>query len=53
MGNASGLKAWQVLANVEWAVAIELLQVYLLVHDDWMDDGGRPIADPRLACAPR
>ena len=25
MGNAAGLKAWQVLANVEWAVAIELL----------------------------
>jgi histidine ammonia-lyase len=25
MGNASGLKAWQVLANVERALAIELL----------------------------
>ena len=25
MGNAAGLKAWQVLANVEWALAIELL----------------------------
>jgi histidine ammonia-lyase len=25
MGNAAGLKAWQVLANAEWAVAIELL----------------------------
>jgi histidine ammonia-lyase len=25
MGNASGLKAWQVLANAEWALAIELL----------------------------
>ena len=25
MGNASGLKAWQVLANAERAVAIELL----------------------------
>jgi histidine ammonia-lyase len=25
MGNASGLKAWQVLANVEWVLAIELL----------------------------
>ena len=25
MGNAAGLKAWQVLANVEWAIAIELL----------------------------
>jgi histidine ammonia-lyase len=25
MGNAAGLKAWQVVANVEWAVAIELL----------------------------
>src|SRR4051812_5316756 len=25
MGNTAGLKAWQVLANVEWAVAIELL----------------------------
>src|SRR5580765_3634807 len=25
MGNAAGLKAWQVLANAEWALAIELL----------------------------
>ncbi len=25
MGNAGGLKAWQVLANAEWALAIELL----------------------------
>jgi histidine ammonia-lyase len=25
MGNAAGLKAWQVLANAEWTVAIELL----------------------------
>jgi histidine ammonia-lyase len=25
MGNAAGLKAWQVLGNVEWALAIELL----------------------------
>jgi histidine ammonia-lyase len=25
MGNAAGLKSWQVLANVEWALAIELL----------------------------
>jgi histidine ammonia-lyase len=25
MGNVSGLKAWQVLANAEWALAIELL----------------------------
>ena len=25
MGNVAGLKAWQVLANVEWALAIELL----------------------------
>jgi histidine ammonia-lyase len=25
MGNAAGLKAWQVLGNAEWAVAIELL----------------------------
>jgi histidine ammonia-lyase len=25
MGNAAGLKAWQVLANVEWSLAIELL----------------------------
>ncbi len=25
MGNAAGLKAWQVLANTEWALAIELL----------------------------
>ena len=25
MGNTAGLKAWQVLANVEWAIAIELL----------------------------
>ncbi|HWQ02808.1 MAG TPA: histidine ammonia-lyase [Gaiellaceae bacterium] len=25
MGNAAGLKAWQVLANVEWTLAIELL----------------------------
>ncbi len=25
MGNASGLKSWQVLANAEWALAIELL----------------------------
>jgi histidine ammonia-lyase len=25
MGNAAGLKAWQVLANSEWALAIELL----------------------------
>jgi histidine ammonia-lyase len=25
MGNTAGLKAWQVLANVEWALAIELL----------------------------
>ena len=25
MGNAAGLKAWQVLANAEWAMAIELL----------------------------
>ncbi len=25
MGNVSGLKAWQVLANTEWALAIELL----------------------------
>jgi histidine ammonia-lyase len=25
MGNASGLKAWQALANVEWTLAIELL----------------------------
>ena len=25
MGNASALQAWQVLANVEWTLAIELL----------------------------
>jgi histidine ammonia-lyase len=25
MGNAAGLKAWQVVANTEWALAIELL----------------------------
>jgi histidine ammonia-lyase len=25
MGNAAGLKAWQVLANAEWTLAIELL----------------------------
>ena len=25
MGNAAGLKAWQVLANAEWALAIELM----------------------------
>jgi hypothetical protein len=25
MGNAAGLKAWQVLGNVEWTLAIELL----------------------------
>jgi len=25
MGNAAGLKAWQVLGNAEWALAIELL----------------------------
>jgi histidine ammonia-lyase len=25
MGNAAGLKAWQVLANAEWSLAIELL----------------------------
>jgi histidine ammonia-lyase len=25
MGNAAGLKAWQVIANAEWALAIELL----------------------------
>jgi histidine ammonia-lyase len=25
MGNTAGLKAWQVLGNVEWALAIELL----------------------------
>jgi histidine ammonia-lyase len=25
MGNAAGLKAWQVLGNAEWTLAIELL----------------------------
>jgi histidine ammonia-lyase len=25
MGNTAGLKAWQVLGNAEWALAIELL----------------------------
>ena len=47
MGNAAGLKAWQVLANVEWALAIELLAAVQAVEFLAPLEPGRGVAAAR------
>jgi histidine ammonia-lyase len=56
MGNASGLKAWQVLANAERAVAIELLagaQAVEFLAPLAPGDGGRATHDFVRGLSPR